>query len=202
VAAGGAGVAADAHDLGGSWPVDPGGGGGADGAALTAAVALALLGPGRAGELGVGPGQRGGDLGEQGGLVGLDEHDVVAAVVLRDEAGGVLLGVQGDDHSLQVQSFQGGAELRDLVGTGEKAPHERERRTSRHERRQSGKIGERARYFPEGQDGWYLRSSGTVPACQTGHPIPEPATTRSGALTRHPARSGAEAKPDLGQGHV
>jgi hypothetical protein len=33
-----------------------------------------------------------------------------------------------------------------------------------------------------------------VPACQTGHPAPEPATTQSRALTRHPAHSGTEIK--------
>ena len=45
-----------------------------------------------------------------------------------------------------------------------------------------------------GQDGWYLRSSGTVPACQTSHPASEPATTHSRDLTRHPAHSGTEIK--------
>lgn len=42
-----AGVAADAGDLGGSRPVDPAGRGGADGTLFTAAVALAVLRPGR-----------------------------------------------------------------------------------------------------------------------------------------------------------
>ena len=57
--AGGAGVAADAQDLGGVRPVDSGGGGGADGALLPAAVAFALVSPGGVSELLVGAGRPG-----------------------------------------------------------------------------------------------------------------------------------------------
>jgi hypothetical protein len=60
-AAGGAGVAADAQDLGGVRPVDFVGGGGADGALLASAVAFALVNPGGAGELPVGASQPGRD---------------------------------------------------------------------------------------------------------------------------------------------
>ena len=62
------------------------------------------------------------------------------------------------------------------------------RGTSIREDRTAGTV------LSRGQDGWYLRSSGTVPACQTGHPAPEPATTHSRALTRHPAHPGTEIK--------
>ena len=74
VAGGRARIAADAQDLGGSGPVSAAGGGGADGAALPAAVALLLLGPGCLRELGVSARQGGRDPREQGGLVGLDQE--------------------------------------------------------------------------------------------------------------------------------
>jgi len=74
VAGGRARVAADAQDLGGSRPVDAGCGGGADGAALLAAVAFPLLGPGGFREAGVGARQGGRDPREQGGLVALDQE--------------------------------------------------------------------------------------------------------------------------------
>jgi len=70
-AAGGAGVAADAQDLGRAGPVDAVGGGGADGALLAAAVAFSLVGPGGVRELGVGAGQPGGDGVQEGRLVRL-----------------------------------------------------------------------------------------------------------------------------------
>lgn len=56
-AAGGAGVAADAQDLGGVRPVDAVGRGGADDPPLAAAVPLAHFGPGGVREAGVWAGQ-------------------------------------------------------------------------------------------------------------------------------------------------
>jgi hypothetical protein len=73
-AAGRPGVAADAQDLGGVRPVDPVGGGGADGALLPAAVTFALVGPGGVCEFGVGAGELGGDGVQEGRLVRLDEQ--------------------------------------------------------------------------------------------------------------------------------
>jgi hypothetical protein len=55
----------------------------------------------------------------------LDDHDVVAAVLLRDEGGGVPLGmecVQGDDHARQVESLEGGPQLGDLIRLGPDLP--------------------------------------------------------------------------------
>ena len=56
-AVGGAGVAADAQDLGGVRPGDAVGGGGADAAPFAAAVPFALFGPGGVREVGVRAGQ-------------------------------------------------------------------------------------------------------------------------------------------------
>jgi hypothetical protein len=86
-AGGGAGVAADAHDLGGVRPVDAVGRGGADGPPLAAAVPFALFGPGCAEESGVGAGQGLRDRLQQGRLVALDDHQVVRVLVFDQVAG-------------------------------------------------------------------------------------------------------------------
>jgi hypothetical protein len=74
-AVGGAGVAADAHDLGGVRPVDAVGRGGADGPPLAAAVPVALSGPGGVREAGVRAGQ-----GFHGGL---QQGRLVALMIIR-----------------------------------------------------------------------------------------------------------------------
>ena len=68
-AAGGAGVTADAQDLGGVRPAGPVVGGSADEALLAAAVAFAFLDPGGAREVRVRAGEGAGDLVQQARLV-------------------------------------------------------------------------------------------------------------------------------------
>jgi hypothetical protein len=47
---------------------------------------------------------------------------------------------------------------------------------------------------PAAQSAIAVGESRPVPACQTAHPAPEPATTHSRALTPHPAHPGTEIK--------
>jgi hypothetical protein len=58
-------------------------------------VAPVVAGVGGAGELLVGAGQQGDGGGQQGGLVVLDDEDVVGVGVGDDRLGGLALGVQG-----------------------------------------------------------------------------------------------------------
>src|SRR6266849_543913 len=117
----GAGVAADAHDLGGVRPGDAVSGGGTDAALLAAAVSFAFFSPGSAGEAAVRAGQGGGGGLQKGRLVALDDHQVVRFLVPGQVAGGFRLrmqGVQGDHLADEVQVRDDGGQLRDLVGLG------------------------------------------------------------------------------------
>jgi hypothetical protein len=107
-----AGVAARAEDLSRAGEEGVAGLGGADRAALGASVPTVVLGLGGLGPLGVGAGRQrpGGGAGQW--LVPLQDQDVVGVEPVRDQAGGLLRGVQGiqGEHTAgQGESGQQGA---------------------------------------------------------------------------------------------